>query len=302
MVDKEQFKGKIIDFRLRPPTSPYKGFFPEGIVRFANYRFGVDTPASYEKSLESQTGEADQAALEMLYQEIERAGIRFGLMNGRHSHILGLSCHVSDEYLAELAQASGGKLVGLAGVDGDVPFTETAAGLERAVKELGLKGLCIEPGLFREPMYADDERLMPLYEKCDELEVPVLMMTGPFAGPDLTYTDPVRFQHVAQTFPDLPLVLGHGAYPYVNEAIAAAMKSSAIGSGGIFLSPDVYIFSAGGDQFVKGIEWLPDRFLFGSAYPFGNCEQHLEMTFKLPLSEAAMARYLYENAEDLLEL
>ena len=26
-------KGKIIDFRLRPPTVLYKGFFPEGIVR-----------------------------------------------------------------------------------------------------------------------------------------------------------------------------------------------------------------------------------------------------------------------------
>ncbi len=299
---KNDFKGKIIDFRLRPPTSPYKGFFPEGIVKFANYRFGVDTPLSYEKSLESEEGAADQAALEILYQEIESAGLRFGLMNGRHSHILGLSCHVSDRYLADLTKSSGGKLRGLAGVDGDCSFADTAAGLDRAVNELGLKGLCIEPGLFRKPLYADDEQLMPLYEKCDELEVPVLLMTGPFAGPDLSYTDPIRFQHVAATFPDLPLVLGHGAYPYVNEAIGAAMKSSAIGSGGIFLSPDVYVFAAGGDLFVKGIEWLSDRFIYGSAYPFGNCEQLIEKTLALPISDAAMARYLYENAEDLLGL
>ncbi len=295
-------KGKIIDFRLRPPTAPYKGFFPEGIVRFANFRFEVDTPESYEKSLESEEGAADQAALELLYKEIDNAGIRYGVMNGRHSHLLGLSCHVSDDYIAELAAQSGDRLLGLAGVDGSKPIPETVADVEKAVKELGLKGLCIEPGLFEKPLYADDESLMPIYEKCNELEVPILFMTGPFAGPDITYTDPVQFQHVAEAFPDLPLVLGHGAYPFVNEAIGVALKCSAIGSGGVFLSPDVYVFAAGGNLYVKGIQWLPDRFLFASAYPFGNCEQLVERSLALPLDEEAMARYMYENAEDLLGL
>ena len=295
-------KGKIIDFRLRPPTAPYKGFFPEGIVRFANFRFDVDTPESYEKSLESEEGAADQAALELLYREIDSAGIRYGVMNGRHSHLLGLSCHVNDDYIAELSGQSGDRLLGLAGVDGSKPIPETVADIEKAVKELGLKGLCIEPGLFEKPLYADDESLMPIYEKCDQLEVPILFMTGPFAGPDLTYTDPVQFQHVAETFPDLPLVLGHGAFPFVHEAIGVALKCSAIGSGGVFLSPDVYVFAAGGDLYVKGIQWLPDRFLFASAYPFGNCEQLVERSLALPLDEEAMARYMYENAEDLLGL
>ncbi len=295
-------KGKIIDFRLRPPTAPYKGFFPEGIVRFANFRFDVDTPESYEKSLESDEGATDQGALELLYKEIDNAGIRYGVMNGRHSHLLGLSCHVSDDYIAELADRSGDRLLGLAGVDGSKPVAETVADIEKAVKDLGLKGLCIEPGLFEKPLYADDESLMPIYEKCNELEVPILFMTGPFAGPDITYTDPVQFQHVAETFPDLPLVLGHGAFPFVNEAIGVALKCSAIGSGGVFLSPDVYVFAAGGDLYVKGIQWLPDRFLFASAYPFGNCEQLVERSLALPLDEEAMARYMYENAEDLLGL
>ena len=295
-------KGKIIDFRLRPPTAPYKGFFPEGIVRFANFRFMVDTPESYEKSLEGEAGEKDEEALRLLYQEMDRAGIRYGVTNGRHSHLLGLSCHVHDEYVAEMEKHSEGRLLGLAGVDGSKPISEIVNDIDKAIKELELKGVCIEPGLFEKPLYADDETLMPIYEKCNELEVPILFMTGPFAGPDLSYTDPVRFQHVAETFPNLPIVLGHGAYPYVNEAIGVALKCSAIGSGGVFLSPDVYVFAAGGDLYVKGIQWLSDRFLFASAYPFGNCEQLVERTLALPLDEEAMARYLYENAEDLLGL
>lgn len=295
-------KGKIIDFRLRPPTAPYKGFFPETIVTTANFRFGVETPPSYQKSVEGEEGATDKEALALLYEEIDRAGIRHGFMNGRHSHLAGLSCHVSDEYIAELSKESGGRLIGLAGVDGGMSVPEIVTGIEKAVKQLGFKGACIEPGLFETPMYADDERLMPIYEKCSELEVPILFMTGPFAGPDLTYTNPIQFQHVSETFPDLPIVLGHGAYPYVNEAIAVAFNRASIGAGGVFLSPDVYMFSAGSDLYLKGLEWLPDRFLFASAYPFGNCEELVERTLSLPIDEETMTMYMYENAEDLLGL
>ena len=295
-------KGKIIDVRLRPPTHPYKGFFPEGIVRFANFRFNVDTPMSYEKSLEGEHGEKDDEAIEILLKEMDSAGIRVGIMNGRHSHLLGMECHVSDEYMAEISKKTNGRLVGLAGVDDSKSIDEIVADIEKAIKELGLKGVCIEPGLFSKPLYADDESLMPIYEKCNELEVPLLFMTGPFAGPDLSYTNPIQFEHVAQTFPDLIIILGHGAYPFVTEAIGAAFRSSALGSGGIFLSPDVYIFAAGGDTYIKGIEWLPDRFLFGTAYPFGNCEQFVERTLNLPINEEAMAMYLYENAEEVFKL
>jgi predicted TIM-barrel fold metal-dependent hydrolase len=107
---------------------------------------------------------------------------------------------------------------------------------------------------------------------------------------------------VAQTFPDLPIVLGHGAYPYVNEAIGVAFQTSTVGSGGIFLSPDVYMFAAGGDLYVKGVEWMPERFLFATAYPFGSCEELVERTLNLPIDEKALAMYMYENAEDLLGL
>lgn len=298
----EPIKGQIIDFRLRPPTAPYKGFFPEGIVRFANYRFGFDTPASYEKSLEGEEGALDNEALKLLYGEMDQAGIRYGLMNGRHSHLLGMSCDVEDEYMAELSKTSNGRLLGLAGVNGYNTVDEIVVGIDKAVRQFGLKGACIEPGLFPEPMYADDEKLMPIYQKCADLDVPLLFMTGPFAGPDLTYTSPIQFQHVAETFPELCVVLGHGAYPFVNEAIGVALKCSAIGSGGVFLSPDVYVFAAGGDLYVKGIEWLPDRFLFATAYPFGNCEQLVDRTLSLPIGEEALSRYLFENAIDLLKL
>ena len=68
-------------------------------------------------------------------------------------------------------------MLGLAGIDFDKPVGEIIEGLDTAVKELGLVGVCMEPGLARAPMYADDEKLFPLYEKIEELKVPLLFMT-----------------------------------------------------------------------------------------------------------------------------
>ena len=285
---------------MRPPTEPYKGFFAQPIVFAANFSFRVDIPPSYQKSLEGEEGSADDEALGILYEEMDRAGIRIGVMNGRHSDILIKPCHVEDDYLATISEHSQGRLVGLAGVNFDKPMDEIVVGIDKAVKELGMKGVCIEPGLASTPMYAEDEKLMPIYQKCTELSVPLLFMTGPFSGPDISYTDPVHFQRVSENFPGLPIVLGHGCYPFITEAIGVAFKSGF--GAGVFVSPDVYVFAAGGEDYIKGINWIPHRFLFATAYPFGNCEQVVERTLNLPIDKDVLPQYMYENAKTLLKL
>ena len=41
-------------------------------------------------------------------------------------------------------------------------------------------------------MHADDRRLYPIYGHCEDVGVPVIMMVGGTAGPDLSYSDPIR--------------------------------------------------------------------------------------------------------------
>lgn len=297
----EKFKGKIIDFRLRPPTEPYKGFFYPEIVKMANTRSFQEVPKSYQKSLEGEEGSKDQEALEILYKEMKEAGIRFGIMNGRHSDRLVKPCHVEDAYMADLNRQSNGMLVGLAGVNFDQSIEDILTGLEKGIKELGMVGACMEPGLASEPMYAEDERLMPIYQKLADLDVPLLFMTGPFSGPDISYTDPVHFERVALNFPTLPIVLGHGCYPYVTKAITLSFKSGT-GSENVYVSPDVYMFAPGGEAYVKAVSWLPERFLFASAYPFSGIYPAVERNLDLPILEDALPKFLHENAERILKL
>jgi uncharacterized protein len=295
----ERLRGKVIDFRLRPPTGPYRTFFTPNVVGAVNRLLGHPVPRSYAISTEPYPHSEDRAIAALL-AEMDTVGVRLGLMNGRHSVNRPIPVHIEDPELKSLTERTGRRLLGLAGIDFDKPIKEILAGLDTAVKELGLVGVCLEPGLARTPMYADDEKLFPLYERVQELGVPLLFMSGPLAGPDISHTDPVRFDRVARRYSTMPVVLGHGCYPYVNEAIALAFKSEVTGLLNVYVSPDVYVFAPGGSGYVEGINFMPKRFVFASAYSFFGVEESVYDTLALPIREQALDDYMYRNAETLL--
>ena len=294
-----RLKGKIIDFRLRPPTGAYRGFFTPNVVQATNRILGHAVPRSYQVSTEPWA-HAEDRAIQAMIDEMNSVGVRLGVMNGRHSVNRPVPVHIEDSDLAALQKRTGDRVLGLAGIDFDKPVADIVKGLDVAMKELGLIGVCIEPGLGRETMYADDERLFPIYEKIAELTVPLLFMSGPLAGPDISHTDPVRFDRVARRFNPMPVILGHGCYPYVNEAVSLAFKSEVTGMMNVFVSPDVYMFAPGGSGYVEGVNWLPNRFLFASAYSFMGIDDAVRDTLKLPIRDDALEAYMYRNAEALL--
>lgn len=295
----DRLAGKIIDFRLRPPTGPYRSFFTPNVVGTVNRILGNPVPRSYTISTEPYP-HAEDRALSALLDEMDSVGVRIGVMNGRHSVNRPVPVHIEDADLATLTKRTDNRVLGLAGVDFDKPMAEILAGLDTAVKEFGLVGVCVEPGLARTPMYADDEKLFPFYEKVAELQVPLLFMTGPLAGPDISHTDPVRFDRVARRYSTMPVVLGHGCYPYVTEAVALAFKSEVTGLMNVYLSPDVYMFAPGGNGYVEGLNWLPNRFIYASAYSFCGVEEGVRQTLTLPIKDDALDAYMYRNAEALL--
>lgn len=295
----DRLAGKIVDFRLRPPTGPYRIFFTPNVVGHVNRLMGHHVPRSYSISTETSPTAEDRAIAALLH-EMDSVGVRIGVMNGRHSVNRPVPVHIEDGDLAQLTERTDQRVLGLAGIDFDKPMKEILAGLDTAVKELGLVGVCVEPGLARTPMYADDEKLFPLYERVADLGVPLLFMSGPLAGPDISHTDPVRFDRVARRYSSMPVVLGHGCYPYVNEAIALAFKSEVTGLMNVYVSPDVYVFAPGGKAYVEGINWLPKRFIYASAYSFMGVEEAVRETLKLDIREDALEDYMFRNAEALL--
>ncbi len=159
----------------------------------------------------------------------------------------------------------------------------------------------MKPSTFR--MQVDDKRLFPIYEKCLDLGVFVHLMSGPIgSAPDLSFTDPIHYEHVTLKYPELKIVIFHACYPYVCQACALMLRSNRQGVSNIYLEPDAFVFAPGGSVYIEAMNAYPDNFLFASAYPYGVIKESVKQVNALPLDRKVRSKYLYDNALKLLKL
>ena len=199
----------IIDFRLRPPL---KGFLDT--IMYANSARRDE--ATRRHGMEPAPS-AQQQSIELLLEEMDAAGVTLGVVMGRYSGMYG---SVSNRDIADIVQTYRGRFVGVGSLDPS-NRRKAIAQIDETV-ELGLKGINLEPGAYATPMYADDRRLYPLYAHCEDRAIPVVVMAGGSAGPDLSYTDPVHVDRVAGDFPGLKLAVSHGGWPWVQQILHVA--------------------------------------------------------------------------------
>ncbi len=180
-------------------------------------------------------------------------------------------------------------MFGMAGVD--PRFQPNAVGeLERAVKELGLKGLSIDLDTFR--LYPNDKVLYPLFEKLQELGAVVVFTMGPLVG---RWADPALVDYVAEDFPNLNIVLSHGVYPNPTEYIALAYRRD-----NVYLEASIYQFLPGAQPVIEAANSiLSDRIIYASAFPMNPIDT-LKRFMQLPISEENMEKVLYQNAARIL--
>ncbi len=68
--------------------------------------------------------------------------------------------------------------------------------------------------------------LYPSYEKAQELKIPVMFHMGvkpPAEGCRLKYCRPTFIDDVVVDFPDLPIIIAHAGYPWVDETIMVGL-------------------------------------------------------------------------------
>lgn len=191
------------------------------------------------------------------------------------------------------------------GIDRLLPFADVnphmtadpARELERCVQELGFRGVKLYP--VYQLFYPNDALLYPLYEKAQELGVPVMVHTGSsiFQGVRLKYGDPALLDDVAVDFPDLTLILVHGGRGFWYRSAFFLSR----------IHPNVYLEVAGLPpqnlmDYFPDLERHSDKVLFGSDWPGPIPKKNIQAIGALPLSEGAKAKILGGNAARILGL
>jgi predicted TIM-barrel fold metal-dependent hydrolase len=257
-----------------PGTAEYE------TARWLNRRMGSKND---EHFIRSRTVEA-------FVEEVRESGIAAAVVVGRDTPALS----IANDRILEIT-APHKELIGIASVDPQKP--DALDEIERAVKQLGLAGINIEPGFGSPALKADDPSLYPVYEACDQLGIPVFLMSGP-TTPDLEYANPAAVGRVARAFPHLPIVCYHGFYPFVNEMIGVAFRYE-----NVYVVPDMYIFLPGGSLYVRAANgFMRDQLLFGTSYPFRAMGQTVDDFLTLGLHEQVLDNVLFRNAERLLKI
>ena len=212
---------------------------------------------------------------------------------------------ISNETVAELAGAHS-EFIGFASVD---PSIDTACkDLEHSIKQLGLRGLKLDPAL--QAFFIDDkQKAYPVYETCQSLGVPMMVDCGLNWAPSALskYARPAMLDEVACTFPDLPIIIAHTGWPWIDEALMVALKHP-----NVYLDTAILYSGTPSNAFYKvyadqiGIEVLErslrDKVLFGSNYPRVDIRRSVKAIYDLHLSAVLEKNIFTNNACRLLKL
>ena len=212
----------------------------------------------------------------------------------------------SNDWVASVVEKYPERFMGFASVDpwkGQVAVKE----IERAVKELGLRGLKLHPQ--QQAFSANDPKFYPLWDKCRELGIPVLFHTGHSGrgsgmpgggGMKLKYGAPIPYiDDVAADFPDLVIIMAHPGWPWQDEQISVCLHKSNVYMDISGWSPKYFtppLLAYGGSL-------IQDKILFGSDYPFLTPDRWLrDFDEYVSWKPEVKQKVLLENARKLLKL
>jgi len=186
----------------------------------------------------------------------------------------------------------------------------------------GAKGIKLHPGIFS--FFPDDEELWPMYEKCQELGLPVLADSGPWSvshvlieypspvgvpgsQEGIQYAEPKNFARVLEVFPRLTVILAHLGSAWWDERVELAHKY-----------PNVYFDTSQGFSAADRVPHSPhrglaeedvvrvfrkigvERIMFGTDFPALPPQPQLEQLLRIPLTDEEKRMILSENAKRIL--
>jgi predicted TIM-barrel fold metal-dependent hydrolase len=142
----------------------------------------------------------------------------------------------------------------------------------------------------------DDRVYYPVYAKCIELDLPIAINTG-IPGPPMPgkCQDPMYLDEVCVFFPELKLVMAHGADPWWDVAIRLMIKYR-----NLYLQTSAYAPRYFPPQLIQFMNTRGrNKILFASDHPVLSFERCIKEAEELDLRDGVLDDFLYANADRL---
>jgi predicted TIM-barrel fold metal-dependent hydrolase len=248
------------------------------------------SPVSYMfKQSPSGLTDADDPlrAIDETLEKMDKHGIERGVIS------------LTDERTPIALRNHPDRFIGSLAVDGNKGM-EAVRSIVRAVEEHGIKAVIAFPSGTVPPLPIDDKHWYPIYAKCVELDLPIFIATG-VPGPRI----PMRPQkvelldEVCYDFPELKIVMRHGAEPWTALAVKLMLKWPNLYYSTSAFAPKHYPKDIIDFANTRGA----DKIIYAGYFPFGI---ELERTFSelenVPFNDAVWPKFLRENAARVLGL
>jgi predicted TIM-barrel fold metal-dependent hydrolase len=229
----------------------------------------------WERPEQLGDGTAQRLLVKMMHEPINASGWAYdqamkpvdaSIILGFESQYLGAS--ISNQQIANYVKRRPNQYLGFAGID---PLASDWKDKLKEAIDLGLVGVCFSAAA--QNCHPTHSRAMNLYEKCEELGLPILHHPGTHMATSavMAFSKPYLFDEVGRTFPKLKLIFSQLGHPWVDEAILLLSKHPNFFA-------DLSDISSRPWQLYNALltavqQNVTDSLLLGSDFPFSTPEQ-----------------------------
>ncbi len=227
---------------------------------------------------------------------MDKAGIERSLLIAHRCGDLNVkgSHHIPYEYVRDICEKHPDRFSGLAGIDTTKGMAQLSE-LETAINDYGFVGAHWYPHWFGIP--PDAPQIYPVYAKCCELDIPIMMQVGQ----NLVYSKerrlpsvakPILLDQVAIDFPELILIGIHIGVPWTDEMIAMCWKHE-----NLFMAGDAYAPKHWPKQMVHyANSYGRHKVMFGTDWPVIDPERAVREVGEFGMREEAHKMMMRDNA------
>jgi len=247
----------------------------------------MEFPAEYMFKQVPNYVEEGQDPVEVTLGEMDKYGIDVGLV--------GIGADVTKRALRDHPD----RFAASVEVDPN-EITKAVRRIREAHDEYGIKAVTSFPAGCNPQVPVNDRRYYPLYQTCIDLDIPVVVNAG-IAGPRLPSAcqDVMHFDEVCYDFPELRIVMRHGAEPWEELAVKLMLKWPGLSYMTSAFAPKYYPKAIVDYANTRGA----DKIMYAGYYPMGlSLERIFAELPDVPFRDHVWPMFLRENAVRVFKL